>query len=37
MSYLEDQDTWRCADCDATTGQEYILCEDCRRRDSLLG
>lgn len=36
MSYLEDQDTWRCADCDVLTSQAHILCEDCGRRDSLM-
>ena len=36
MSYLEDQDTLRCADCEALINGGFLLCEECERRDASL-
>jgi hypothetical protein len=37
MSHVEDQDTLRCADCEALITAGHILCEDCYTRDASLG
>jgi RNA polymerase subunit RPABC4/transcription elongation factor Spt4 len=37
VSYLEDQDTLRCADCEALINDGHILCEECENRDSRMG
>ena len=36
MSYLEDQDTLRCADCEVLISGCFLLCEECERRDASL-